>query len=110
MSQTCIQVKGEMFAISQNGNIIVSIPYVEVKKISAFKRDLGTVDLICFEITLESGQNVEVNEEMEGFSDLVSQFTQDSRFDKNWRKRVVNPAFAGNRATIFRKKPKPESS
>jgi hypothetical protein len=81
--------------------VLVEIPFSQVTRVSAFKRDLGTVDLICFEIEVRGEKPLEVNEEMGGFEDLVARFAKDPKFDKHWRERVVKPAFATNRATIL---------
>ena len=98
---TRIEVRRDAFVVLRDREVLVEVPFSRVARVSAFKRDLGTVDLICFEIEVKGNEPLEVNEEMAGFEDLIARFTQDPKFDKHWRERVVKPAFATNRTTIL---------
>ena len=75
----------------------------EVDKIAVFKDDLVTYDLICMEFIIGTKNEVfEVNEEVEGFWEMVKRIKEvhpTSRQD--WEAIVVKPAFARNPTVIY---------
>ena len=79
------------------------IPWTNVRKIAAFKRDLFTTDLICWELELDRPfwrgcwdqiRFVEINEEMEGFQGVVDAAVRRKLVDPHWVGLVMQPAFA----------------
>lgn len=86
--------------------LIANICLQDVQMISAFKRDLGTVDLVCFQLSVGKGgtsELYEINEEMEGFESFIGRLEQYSGFDKEWRSRVIPLPFSPNRTVIFQR-------
>jgi hypothetical protein len=85
-----------------------TIFWEDVVRVVAFKRDCFTVDCICMSITTLDGTTAEVNEEMEGWSDLTEalpHYLCGSRTVGEWFSRVAFPAFALNETVIFEKGP-----
>ena len=80
------------------------IRWNEVFRVTAFKRDEITSDLLClaFEArSLPSGMHVEVNEETPGFDAVVLSMMNRLPIDPRWRHSVLLPAFAGNLKVIY---------
>jgi hypothetical protein len=80
---------------------VATFPWSAVRKISAFERDLSTVDLICLAFQQESSV-VEVNEEMVGYQSLVEALPR--RFpglDESWWEKVAFPAFETRWTTVW---------
>ena len=101
-----IRVRGNGFDIVHAGQVVASIDLENIIEVSAFKRDMGTTDLICFELVVINNSKslvYEVNEEMHGFDELVRLFEQLPIFMTNWRVCVIKPAFLLQRVTILQK-------
>jgi hypothetical protein len=83
-----------------------TVTWTKVSCINAFKRDLFSLDLICFEFYQDVAERpVEVDEQMEGFkllSDILPK--RFNGFDENWFSKVFQPAFATNLTEIWKKK------
>lgn len=99
-----VVVRGNGFDIVRAGQAVAAIELDNIKEIGAFKRDMGTTDLVCFEILTYNNATplvYEVNEEMGGFDELVKLFEQLPVFMPNWRELVIKPPFLPQRITIF---------
>jgi hypothetical protein len=75
----------------------------DIDRAEAFKRDLLATDLICLELRAH-GEWVEVNEEMEGWDDLIAQLPQRLPGALSREKlfaAVVKPPFAECRTLAF---------
>ena len=82
----------------------IAVGWSQVNQINAFKRDLFSIDLICFEFYLEKGTVVEVDEEMENFDRLVEVLpVRFEGFDTGWWDKVAKPAFATNFTEVWRR-------
>jgi hypothetical protein len=82
--------------------VVDEIPWAAISIIVAYKRDLITTDLICFDVVLEDGTLVEVNEEMDGFEHLLNSLERQlPSFDRTWPDKVVHPPFAPNRTVVY---------
>ncbi|HWZ90440.1 MAG TPA: hypothetical protein VNW92_16365 [Polyangiaceae bacterium] len=80
------------------------IRWGDVFRITAFKRDEITSDLLClaFEAhSLPSGTHVEVNEEVPGFDAVVALMMKHLPIDPKWRHSVLLPPFAANQTVIY---------
>ena len=75
----------------------------DVNRIQAFKRDLFSVDLICFQFHLDgTEQLVEVDEQMDGFAVFEKILPEKFKgFDCDWFPKVAHPAFATNLTEIW---------
>ena len=77
--------------------------WAEVSKIETYKRDLGTVDMICLDFTLSAQHIVYMaNDEMAGFDELTKHLTCDfPTVPVDWWSDVAFPAFATNHRILF---------
>lgn len=78
----------------------------EVRRVSALKRDLSRVDLICLQFERGDGQVYEVHEEMIGWPDLLAALPRHlpgSLTEGEMLEKVMHPPFAANETVIFRR-------
>jgi len=83
---------------------LAEVIWARVTKITAFKLDLWSKDLVCIEFEQENGTSVRTNEEMPGYDALKK--TLPLRFaglNVEWEKSVVLPAFATNLTVLWSK-------
>lgn len=83
---------------------IVSTQWCEIDSATAFKRDELIVDCICLVFARQDGTFVEVDEEMEGwseFTDALPTHLPECMPWEVWFFKVVSPAFAANPTRIF---------
>jgi hypothetical protein len=74
----------------------------EVKVIEAYKEDLLTVDLICLDITLISGKQIKLHEELKGFSEFqLTMLSVLNLSNEPWMASVMLPPFEECRTTVF---------
>ena len=76
-----------------------------IDRIVAYKRDMGTSDLVCFLVTFriddQSIWHVTLHEDLPGFLDADQAFARLPSYDANWRDRVIKPAFSTNETVIY---------
>lgn len=89
------------FSLSNSPSVYL---WCDVKNVVCYKRDLLTTDLICSRIELGTAEEtlVELNEEMPGYDAWCNWLN--GKIDpenKNWREKIVMPAFATNEMTVF---------
>ena len=78
----------------------------DINVISAFKRDMLTTDLVCFEIEYCREKKpvvIEINEEMADFDLLAERISQMKGFVPNWRELVIKPPFATQRTCVYKR-------
>lgn len=104
-----INIDEEGFSISipkKKELVEKTVTWESIEEIRAYKRDLLTVDLICWGFCFPGEEYmIEVNEEMVGFKQLVK--TAEKRFEINqddWWSKVAYPAFATNMTVIWQRK------
>jgi hypothetical protein len=75
----------------------------EVTKITSYKRDLFTVDLICLDFFVASRQlTYPTHEEMRGFRELAERMCRVfPSIAETWWPQVAFPAFATNERTLY---------
>lgn len=92
----------------------IRISWDEIVEIQGYKRDLVTVDLVCFDVEVKKGaekMTYTIHEEMKGFEQVSHVFAKTlPGFDKEWRGRVVKPAFVENRTLLFGREGKNKNS
>jgi hypothetical protein len=84
-----------------------SIPWRDIVRVVAFKRDWLTVDCICLAFATADGTTTEVNEEMDGWETLTDGLPTYLPGSKDWSEcfsQVAFPAFATNETVIFERK------
>ena len=76
----------------------------EINSIVAFKRDLLTIDCICLLISCSTGKEIELNEEMEGwtqFCEELPNYLPSCQSYSHWWPTVALPALKTNLTEIF---------
>lgn len=86
-----------------------TVSYAAISSVTAYKIDLLTLDLICFAVSyldpVGAERSIQVDEDMDGFTDLEVRLVKMLEgFERNWRGKVVQPAFAENRTLLFQKR------
>jgi hypothetical protein len=85
---------------------IQEIPWHDIVNAYVYKRDVFTCDLICLMLRTTSGRTMELNEQMEGWQDLIANLPNHlpacRSFDE-WFAEVAFPAFELNLTEIYRK-------
>lgn len=89
-----------------------AVRWDQVQQVTAFKRDLYTVDMLCLLLLYGvEGKILEVNEQMEGYNDLVGAMETHLPNATPWAAwffAVAFPAFAANSLCIYRQNGVPD--
>jgi len=103
MSTFKITIEHLGFAVWKEEHFLSRIMWSEIKEIIAYKTDLFTFDNVCFGFrTSDCDDYFTVDEEVVDFYDLEKELTSKlDGFDRLWRDKVILPAFALNRCTIY---------
>jgi hypothetical protein len=94
------------FAVTSGGSVSpgpASLKWNEVKTVLAYKRDLYVTDIICLGFTSPDG-TIEVDEEMQGWSQLVEKLPNllsGTPPLSDWWERVAKPPFASSVTKLF---------
>jgi hypothetical protein len=99
-------LKTEGFALYRGSAIKGGVDWREIDKITVFKEDLLTYDVVCMEFMLGAKNEVfEVNDDVEGFWGLVKRIKEvfpTSRQD--WEAVVLKPAFDRNPTVVYERR------
>jgi hypothetical protein len=76
------------------------ISWCDIANVTAYKRDLLTVDLLCLAVGTNDGV-VELNEEMEGYGQVEEQLCERLGVGHEWKLRVLFPAFETCIVTLY---------
>ncbi|HZN02093.1 MAG TPA: hypothetical protein VFD06_00750 [Candidatus Polarisedimenticolia bacterium] len=82
------------------------LSWLQVRRVTALKRDLAARDLICLQFEAASHQVYEVHEEMVGWHDLIASLPRHlpgCLTEGEMLEKVMNPPFAANETVIFRR-------
>jgi len=79
------------------------VRWADVVRVTAFKRDRLSTDLLCLEFILSSGRIIEVNEDEEGYGPLEDALGANlpGGVMPAWRDHVLLPPFAPRVTVIF---------
>ena len=98
-------------SILQENNPTERILWREIIQIQAYKKDLITEDMVCWDLTVDanqSGSTYTLHEEMDGFEELGVELGKViPAFDRRWKEKVISPPFAQNRTTIYQRVSRP---
>jgi hypothetical protein len=98
-------------SILQENKPTERILWREIIQIQAYKKDLITEDLVCWDFTVDanqSGPTYTLHEEMVGFEELDAKLGKViPAFDRKWREKVILPPFAQSRTTIYQRVSRP---
>jgi hypothetical protein len=109
-----ITVDAAGFAVSQvkpTSAPLLFIAWIDVLRVTAFKRDWLTFDCICMAISTKDGLTTELNEEMAGWETFTEALKEHLPGSVPWAdcfSRVAFPAFATNETEIFVREGLPE--
>jgi len=78
------------------------IPLTEIQRVTFYKRNELTTDLICCDIEAR-GETWFFHEEAEGWDDLLRHLEQLPTFKRDWYEAVVHPPFATCDTVAFRR-------
>jgi hypothetical protein len=103
-SEILVSSEGLEIRVSGNSGIFRRKPvdtrqrfrWVEITRVSVFKRDCFTVDLLCLALELNGRQYTELNEEMAGWSELIEAlpvYLPGALPLHQWWEKVMFPAF-----------------
>jgi len=86
---------------SSNDTVSVDqVPLEKIVRVTFYKRDELTTDLICCDVDL--GETILFfHEGLDGWQDLVAHLSQLPGFDIDWYRKVVLPPFAENRLVAY---------
>lgn len=100
--ESSVRVTDEGFVLSTTRDVF-SARWDDVRRISAFKRDLVTTDSVCLEIFLHaSGEIWELCDETDGFWELVRAIKRVyPESQQEWQRAVMHPAFAERHTLIL---------
>lgn len=76
------------------------LPLADILKVTFFKRDELTTDLICCHVEVR-GQTWFFHEEAEGWDELLHHLEQLPSFRKDWYEVVAQPPFAASETVAF---------
>ena len=62
---------GESVTFQRNNEVLVRFAWEDIARVSTYKKDLLTTDLICLEFHLIGGASYNAHEEADGFQDLM---------------------------------------
>lgn len=75
----------------------------KIVKVTTYKKDLITIDLICLHIYFEDGESLVLYEEMQGWNKFITLLNTKLKISGNWHENVMCPAFQENEIIIYRK-------
>lgn len=83
--------------------LVWEIPWRDVRRIRAYKRDLFSVDQICIAFELHD-KTIQIDEGMEGYNSVVEAIAvYFPEMKADWLQTVAFPAFETNLTTIWEK-------
>lgn len=90
------------FELRAGNDPLCHVAWSDIERITAYKADRLTWDTVCLEILSSAGVVCTVDEETEGFWDLIDDLKRAlPTSDQDWEHAVILPAFAENRRVIF---------
>ena len=81
-------------------DIRAQLPLTDIQKVTFYKRDELTTDLICCDVEAR-GQTWFFHEEAEGWDEFLHYLERLPSFRKDWYEAVVQPPFAASETIAF---------
>lgn len=103
-SQTCISAGEPGIRLHSAGGEGPLVPWDQITKVVAFKRDVYAHDLICLLIEQADGSLFEIDERAPGWMALVNELPirlPAARAYADWFKEVAFPAFDTSPTSVF---------
>ena len=80
--------------------ILTRIPLSKINRVTFYKRDEITTDLICCDVETD-GQTWTSHEEMKGWDDFIIHLQGFPDFRSDWYEKVVQPSFATSETVAY---------
>ncbi|MBA3446608.1 MAG: hypothetical protein H0T56_03180 [Pseudaminobacter sp.] len=101
MRKTSITTNEQGFELSDGDQIVGRVAFRDITKVTAYKCDQLTTDLICCDVTGNQSLVWSLHEELPGFDNLMERFAELPGFRREWRNAVLLPPFVENSTEIF---------
>lgn len=105
--ELCLDGKGfTIVSLSDPSESPIAVEWSSVLEATAFKRDLWSTDRVCIEFRLVDDSEVEVHEEMKGWSELCEALPSNltgAPAWTDWFMEITTPAFELNPTPLFRR-------
>jgi len=83
-----------------DANLLAQLPLPDIAKVTFYKRDELTTDLICVDVLV--GEQVwTFHEELDGWDALIGHLERLPAFDGGWFSAVSQPPFTANETIAF---------
>jgi len=108
-ARLCVTAAG--FALIDRRDVL-TVALAEIAGITAYKRDMLTTDMVCWEIFLgddDRARSILIHEDMPGFDAVAAACARLPGFQTDWRAVVIPVAFAPSVTRIYRRCPGPPS-
>ncbi len=80
----------------------ISVTWSQIVSITAYKLDLLTYDMLCFDVEIEGRPpHIRLTEEWPGFKELSDELESRFSFAEGWWDSVVKPAFKTNETRLY---------
>lgn len=86
----------------RRGRSTCEVPWSSIDTVTAFKRDLLTIDCLCLVIRFD-GTSVELDEQAKGFGAWLAMLETRLGIAPEWRLNVLFPAFNASTTEIYRR-------
>ncbi|URD60245.1 hypothetical protein M8312_10675 [Sphingomonas sp. KRR8] len=84
-------------------DVLEQLPLADIQKVTFYKRDELTTDLICCDVDAR-GQTWFFHEEAEGWEEFLRYLERLPTFRKDWYEAVVHPPFAASELVAFERR------
>lgn len=101
-----LSADGEGFTLHTAGGPDVRIRWRDVERITAYKRDQLSTDLICLDFACVEGDGLYmVHEDLPGYEEMVRTLEATLPLLAGWWAEVAHPPFAPNATVIYQRTP-----
>jgi hypothetical protein len=86
-------------------NETLKVEWKKISRIVAFKRDLFTYDCVCVLFETLDGKGIEIDEQMDGFTQLMEEapkYCVGCKTFHEWYMNITTPAFATNLTELYK--------
>ena len=100
--ESSLRVTNEGFYIeSEISNAYIG--WLDITKLTVYKMDLIAIDLVCLEVEAKLSKTYIIHEEMEGWTEVITEMNRILNLDSNWLANVTLPPFQRNETIIYQK-------
>lgn len=100
--ESSLRVTNEGFSIESEINNAY-IGWLDINKLTVYKMDLMAIDLVCLEVEVKIGKTYIIHEELEGWTEVITEMNRILNLDSDWLTNVTLPPFQRNDTIIYQK-------